>query len=450
MKKIGFVWLAFSLILAAFLIKSLLVDEDKSNFLIGETSYGHYQIEMACEACHTSAFGGEEVLQNACVGCHQEQLDEMHDSHPKKKFTDPRNADRLAVVDARYCVACHKEHHPEQTDSMGVSLPSDYCFHCHQDVADDRESHKGIAFDSCANSGCHNYHDNRALYEDFLVKHAKDPWLKMMGDIQSLPKANASKEKLLEKKTWGSDYSASAITLNQQKIQAHPEALEKFLADEHASAGLLCIDCHLDSRDKADSNLAVDENQWIVKPKLDQCQTCHADETESYLQSKHGMRLAQSSSAMTGAQSQYLDFHENAEHREQGCNSCHSAHEFFRQQAATNSCLNCHADEHSLNFNQSKHAAVVANSEGDLMSCATCHMPTHKQTVNGKTVYAVEHNQSKNLRPNDKMIRSVCMNCHGLPFSIDALADELLIKHNFNAQPSVKVPSVEWAESRNK
>ncbi|MGN2393421.1 NrfA- nitrite reduction protein, partial [Pelomicrobium sp. G1] len=39
----------------------------------------------------------------------------------------------------------------------------------------ERPTHRGLAFDTCASSGCHNFHDNRALYEDFLVKHAAEP-----------------------------------------------------------------------------------------------------------------------------------------------------------------------------------------------------------------------------------------------------------------------------------
>ena len=57
----------------------------------------------------------------------------------------------------------------------------DFCVACHsegdQDVRWDRPSHADLAFDTCASAGCHNYHDNRALYEDFLVEHAGGPAL---------------------------------------------------------------------------------------------------------------------------------------------------------------------------------------------------------------------------------------------------------------------------------
>ena len=53
-----------------------------------------------------------------------------------------------------------------------------------------------------------------------------------------------------------------------------------------------------------------------------------------------------------------------------------------------------------------------------------------------------------NLRPNEKMLRTVCMDCHGLGFSIDALADEKLINNNFNGMPSVHVESIDLVKRR--
>ena len=47
----------------------------------------------------------------------------------------------------------------------------------------------------------------------------------------------------------------------------------------------------------------------------------------------------------------------------------------------------------------------------------------------------VEHNQNNNLRPNQKMIRSVCMNCHGFSFSLNALSDRGSIANNFAGEP---------------
>ena len=60
----------------------------------------------------------------------------------------------------------------------------------------------------------------------------------------------------------------------------------------------------------------------------------------------------------------------------------------------------------------------------------------------------VEHNQNFYLRPNEKMIRPVCMQCHSLEFSIDALADIELLKSNFTGKPSRHIESIDWAKKR--
>jgi hypothetical protein len=46
------------------------------------------------------------------------------------------------------------------------------------------------------------------------------------------------------------------------------------------------------------------------------------------------------------------------------------------------------------------------------------------------------------------MIRDVCLSCHGLAFSIDALADRLLIESNFQGRPSRHIESIDMAARR--
>ncbi len=70
-------------------------------------------------------------------------------------------------------------------------------------------------------------------------------------------------------------------------------------------------------------------------------------------------------------------------------------------------CGSCHG-EHNLD---TVRAAVEA--------CASCHMPKLEHRRQVRTT----HNQNDNLRPNEKMIRTVCLDCHSLGFSLDALAD---------------------------
>ena len=130
--------------------------------------------------------------------------------------------------------------------------------------------------------------------------------------------------------------------------------------------------------------------------------------------------------------------------------SCHGAHDFDTQKAAVDACVGCHNDEHSNEYLRSPHHDLWKREKrgelppGSGVTCATCHMP--REEHNGDV--RVQHNQSLNLRPVEKMIRPVCLTCHGLEFSIDALADPHLLENNFRGKPDIHVPSVDMARER--
>ena len=431
-------WLMLTIGAVAYLGVQLFLEEQKPDLLIGTSSHGHYQIELQCGACHTEAFGGPEVLQNACVDCHGEELNAALDSHPVKKFTDPRNANRIENLDARYCVSCHREHNPDITRAAGLTLPEDYCFECHQDIGEERDTHKGLGFETCASAGCHNFHDNLALYEDFLLKHAGDPI--HTGGRQ--PARNLD---------------AYLTSLGQDWAQSNPEPLPDGFdsADIHAGwadsahgqAEVACSNCHLSQSDN--------QSTWTENPGHEVCATCHQAETSGFLAGKHGMRLARGLPPMTPAQAR-LPMKADAGHRELNCSSCHVPHADDTRRAAVEACLGCHNDDHSLAYRQSPHyeqwqkalAGEIPVEQG--VSCATCHMPRIETETNGIERILVEHNQNSTLRPNEKMIRPTCMNCHGLGFAIDALADPALIENNFSGMPSEHIRSIDMAVERDK
>jgi len=426
-------WVLLTTVLAGYFAYTMVVAEDKTDVLIGEASHGHFQIELACGSCHTDAFGGEEVIQEACVDCHQQDLKRGHDSHPMKKFTDPRNADRLEILDARMCITCHTEHQKEQTRAMGVTIPEDYCFHCHQDVLEERESHKDLAFDSCASAGCHNYHDNRALYERFLVENASGPWLKAMAKITG---GNAAEV--------GAQKSLSTQTENVSPVGPAP-SFEHWDGFAHHDNGVGCVACHMSD--------AATSDDWVAQPNPKQCASCHEVETQAYLESKHGMRLAQNLSPVTPAQSE-LDFAEEALDQGHHCTSCHNNNAPEPLFSSVGACLGCHQDDHSSAFMDSPHGILAQRatqseiSKEEAVTCATCHLPVVENEQHGELLRSVQHNQNDTLRPNEKMIRPVCMSCHSLAFSIDALADEQLIENNFSGLPANHVPSIDWAVER--
>ena len=421
----------------------MFLGKDKSDFLIGETTYGHYQIEMECTACHTDPFGGPEVLQDACVNCHAQDLEDAHDSHPKKKFTDPRNADRLEVVDARYCTSCHTEHHKDRTLEMGLTLPKDYCYHCHQEISEERDSHKDLEFDSCGDSGCHNYHDNRALYEDFLVDNAGGEWLKAIAELKT---SDALSEINLEKHPHNELGSIDEVA---SKIEQYPGIHKEWLMSKHKESGVSCAGCHVSSGSSNASNESSlsGEMMWIENPGVESCASCHEGESATYMEGKHGMRIAQGLSGIKPEDSHHA-FVDGSMTTEHSCVACHGSHSFSVEKSAVESCLACHSDEHSTSFLNSAHGKQYSENPlaDDAVTCATCHMPVvEHQMLNGKVLSIVNHNQNANLKPNEKMIRSVCLDCHNLEFSIDALADPQLILKNFSGKPSNHVPSIDWA-----
>jgi Cytochrome c3 len=446
-------WISLTVPTGLFVLAVIVYGGNRSFLLIGRTTDGHHQIELACDACHTAVFGGPEVLQQACVDCHGAELKAANDSHPRSKFTDPRNADRTAILDARYCVTCHREHRPGITRAMGVTLPDDYCVLCHGDIAGERPSHKDLAFTTCASAGCHNFHDNRALYQDFLVKHDGEPD-QLAAQRVALTEWLARKEGTIR---LGQPLTAAAA--DAPAAHGDASAVAAWAVDVHARAGVNCSGCH---------TTREEPQRWIAAPGLATCKGCHADQARTITEGRHGMRLRHdlfatregplfSKSAlppMTPAAAR-LAMKGTAQHTALGCNTCHAAHDYGTARARVEACAGCHDDAHTKAYFASPHydlfkqEAAGALPRGSGVSCATCHMPiTETRRDDGARAIFATHNQNDNLRPNEKMVRSVCGHCHGLQFTLDALADPSLVRSNFKGRPAAHIESIEWARRR--
>jgi hypothetical protein len=460
-----------------------LLSGDKTYFLSGDTTHGHYQFEVECNACHVKPFSDEQDMQQACESCHAKELEKINDSHPKSVFSDPRNTELLSQLDARYCITCHREHKPEITRNYGVTLANDFCFHCHQDIANERQSHQGMEFQDCTTSGCHNFHDNSMLYEKFLIKHINQPDIlnKSRLPIPTGLKLWKKKNKIKKSLTFASpDIQENLLAIelySQQKRQqqsAHqqPDAqsklnskisqgVENSSADRqqlttettqrtvteewqksiHAKVKANCSSCHLNQQQQEKLG---DE----FESPSEQCGSCHKRQQSSFLLGKHGMRHALELQPMSTDQARLNVNRDNDDLL--SCTSCHNPHSLDVKIAAVDSCLSCHQDQHSKNYKQSAHFSLWQSEldgtlpPGSGVSCASCHLPRIKK---GKRV-TVNHNQNFNLRPNTKMLRKVCMSCHGLKFSLSSLVDQVLIKNNFSSSPIEIHPTFELLEQR--
>ncbi|MDA8563084.1 cytochrome c3 family protein [Mariniblastus sp.] len=452
-------WLGYALNSKASSVKTIL--------LPGETTHGHYQIELACSACHAED-GNREFMENACINCHGDDLKESRDTHPAKKFSDPVHAETLTVLDATKCVTCHQEHVDHRTLDMGLTMPSDYCYQCHQETLKSRPSHANFAFDSCANAGCHNYHDNNALYERFLFRHYDEPDYRekiktLKRDVTEFKEGvslSADQADGFEERLVGTD--APAVL--------DPQILDDWATTAHALAGVNCSGCHMvavpddlldesiaDSSDEPTKPTVGGDDQAAIEPQLvwsdtvshQVCATCHGTQVEGFLKGRHGMRLGSDLPAMTPAQAR-LKMHSGAGHEKLDCSACHSGHRFDTQYAAVEACIKCHADSHTVAYKDSSHFALFeAEMSGEAeagtgVSCATCHMPRLED--DDDNVF-VQHNQNNNLRPNEKMIREVCLDCHGMQFSLDSLADPKLIDQCFGGESEVYIDSIDMAKA---
>lgn len=478
------VWIIATLGFASVATARLYLSGDRTDLMPGQTDGVHHQLEIACETCHTSPpFASQAKLRKdinkTCKTCHKEELKAANDSHPTKKFTNPRMASYWDKVDARWCTSCHSEHEPEITLAGLLTLPGDYCVACHsegeQDVRINRPSHAELEFDTCASAGCHNFHDNQALYEDFLVKHAGADWLASPAvHPPAQMAAGRARPAVAEIETYLASLEAPDGA-RDATVEDH------WAASAHAAADVGCASCHA-PKSKGAEEIAAN---WVEAPGEKVCASCHKAEAKTFALGRHGMRrhpkIAKPrkikkqlkelgwkdppdallagledylqdptpAPAMSTAEARVL-LTPDAHGETLTCNSCHGAHEQDLQFARVEACLSCHADEHSLNYETSPHynmwqAEMLGLSEpGTGVTCATCHMPG---TVK-KGVVTTNHNQNDTLFPNEKMIRPVCLSCHGLSFSIDALADPLLVENNFSGQPHRHIDGIDWAVNR--
>ncbi len=465
---------------ATYIAAIMLVGGDRRMLLPGKTTNAHHQLEMACETCHaqsvfTSAKNAEKTLNKNCRVCHEDELKAANDSHSRNKFRNPRMAIYWSKLDARLCTSCHIEHRPELTRKGAVTVAMDFCVACHsegdQDIRTTRPSHADLTFDTCASAGCHNFHDNRALFEDFLIRHAdrSEPVRPSVHKLSALYHARETQ-------------SDAALTLSDaiapSTALADPAPLHHWADSGHATTGIQCIACHAENLTEEASADEVAAH-WIEAPAMTVCLDCHKPEARTFVMGRHGMRqhpnIAKprdlpsilqetgpfriapkitswlkdpSAPAYMTVGEARLPMHADADPRlAVNCGSCHRPHAVDTEWAAAQACVTCHDDQHSRSYFSSPHYALwqseVAGQSpsGTGVSCATCHVPK----VERRGQITSNHNQNDNLRPNEKMIRTVCLDCHSLGFSLDALADTDLVKRNFRGKPAVHVESIDWA-----
>ncbi|MEL6399838.1 MAG: hypothetical protein AAFR26_12210 [Cyanobacteria bacterium J06626_4] len=234
---------------------------------------------------------------------------------------------------------------------------------------------------------------------------------------------------------------AQADSVDQAKIDSSTQLWE---TSAHALNKVNCSSCHQAEQTQA----------FVAQPGVESCQTCHEQAVDTFLLGKHGIRLLEGATPLTPAMAR-LPMQAAAQDWQMTCNSCHDVHAVNTVQAATDSCLGCHNDTHSLNYQNSRHAELFAadsnlpRPSATAVSCATCHLPRHEMGTGDNVFTQVNHNNTYTLLPRDRMVKDVCMNCHGAEYSYNSIFDDDLVEANFDAPPTLALESFDLVRAFN-
>ena len=230
---------------------------------------------------------------------------------------------------------------------------------------------------------------------------------------------------------WVFPSPALADRVTQEQYQ---QIEQQWQSSTHALAEVNCSSCHQNE----------ETNKFIVEPTQESCRSCHEQSVETFLLGKHGIRTLEGLSPLTPAMA-HLPMKATAMERQMDCNSCHNVHTVNTYEASVDSCLSCHNDNHSRNYKNSPHAQIfreigtLPRPNAESVTCATCHLP---REVAADEVL-VNHNNTYTLKPRDRMVKEVCMNCHGVEHAYNSIFDDELVEANFARPPNEKMRTFE-------
>ena len=227
--------------------------------------------------------------------------------------------------------------------------------------------------------------------------------------------------------SWNIPHAALANNISETQLK---EIEQEWQTSAHALAKVNCTSCHQNEETK----------KFVSKPTEESCKSCHESSVDTFLLGKHGIRTLEGLSPLTPAMA-HLPMQDGSLDKQMNCNTCHNVHTVDTYQASVDSCLTCHSDKHSLNYKNSPHAkdfrevGTLPRPNNSSVTCATCHLP---REVSGDQAL-VNHNNTFTLKPSDRMVQEVCMNCHGVEHAYNSIFDDELVELNFARPPTQKL-----------
>ncbi|MEM1368334.1 MAG: hypothetical protein AAGG02_10010 [Cyanobacteria bacterium P01_H01_bin.15] len=227
---------------------------------------------------------------------------------------------------------------------------------------------------------------------------------------------------------WFLSVAAPVWAVDSSQLQQIDQAWQLSV---HALNDINCSSCHV----------SHETQEFVAVPDQESCRGCHEQSVDTFLYGKHGIRIHEGLSPLTPAMS-HLPMLADARDKAMNCNTCHDVHSVNTVAASVDSCLTCHDDTHSQNYLASKHGQMwladqvsLPRPSANAVSCSTCHLPRHEEG----SVVLVNHNNTYNLKPRDRMVKDVCLNCHGVEFAYNSIFDDDLIENNFAEEPKLKM-----------
>lgn len=375
-------------------------------FLHAPLSSAHARLEADCQACHEPWNG---ATSEKCLSCHKRNL--AHDTHSKERLINPVKAKPVDRLKEASCIECHREHQPVK--ASGYTGPEGLCAKCHPPESLPPGRHFSGEKGSCQKAGCHRYHTN--------ITYREIAYGNRLRFLQT-SKIIAKKEPAPYKKL---DINELERMRKDSFYSVKPAVTSRYEISRHSGGEATCGSCH------KSENGSVE-----LAPKVTVCLPCHKTETKTFLNGAHG---AAERSHNTGA----FFGHETGERVT--CGSCHDSHSLRLEDARIKACEKCHDSAHSKSYRGSGHYRYLsdptfASKKLTGVDCAGCHMPRLHETGG-----ATDHNESLSVSTKERMARTVCVQCHGLYFSLSSLYNDIIVTSNFTYSPKSGTEQIEYA-----
>ena len=224
---------------------------------------------------------------------------------------------------------------------------------------------------------------------------------------------------LVSSVVWAEEEVGNCLACHQKETRG---IFQAWVNSKHAKNGVDCITCHKSHEEARPQKSAVE-------PKA--CGECHKEKYAQFQQGRHFIawnRMKEHPQYRALPIQLRKAFCERCHNVQNKCNSCHTSHAFYPQEAREpEACKKCHtglAGPHDEMYVSSLHGTIYAVDKNTVRApnCVSCHMYKGTHNVSFGIVYDSWGNPvDKDGKPFSKeeqenirlqMVKEVCLQCH--------------------------------------